>query len=128
MKFAKVVFTAAGIWGIAILTPLYGMYDAIGTRYPPPLSHPDFYYGFIAVGLAWQVAFLVIGRDPVRFRPMMIPAMIEKFGYMLTLGVLYAQGRVEITQVAIVSPDLVWGILFVASHIRTGAAGTPRPH
>jgi hypothetical protein len=115
MKFAKIVFTGAGVWGIAVLTPLYAMYDAIGSQYPPPISHPDFYYGFVVVGLAWQVAFLVIGRDPVRFRPLMIPAMIEKFGYMLTIGVLYAQRRMELAQVAIISPDLVWGILFVVA-------------
>jgi hypothetical protein len=121
MRFAKIVFTAAGIWGILVLTPLYAMYDAIGGRYPPPISHPDFYYGFIAVGLAWQLAFLVIGRDPVRLRPRMIPAMVEKFAYMFAIAVLYAQGRMHVTQVAMVSPDLVWGVLFVAAFARVKA-------
>jgi hypothetical protein len=40
---------------------------------PPAITHPGFYYGFVSVGLAWQVAFFVIARDPVRFRLMMIP-------------------------------------------------------
>ena len=30
MKFAKMVFVAAGVWGIVILTPLYFLFDAIG--------------------------------------------------------------------------------------------------
>src|SRR5581483_2072394 len=79
MRFARIVFRVAGIWGFVILTPIYFMYDRIGQQYPPPLTHPDFFYGFIGVALVWQVAFLIISTDPVRFRPMMIAAMLEKF-------------------------------------------------
>jgi len=53
------------------------MFDVIGRQDPPAITHPGFYYGFVSVGLAWQVAFLVIARDPVRFRLMMIPAALE---------------------------------------------------
>src|ERR1700687_1448365 len=81
MKVAKIVFWIAGIWGVLVLTPLYFMFDVIGRQDPPAITHPGFYYGFISVGLAWQVAFFVIARDPVRFRLMIIPAVIEKFGY-----------------------------------------------
>jgi hypothetical protein len=28
MKFAKIVFWIAGIWGVLVLTPLYFMFDA----------------------------------------------------------------------------------------------------
>ena len=37
MKFAKIVFRVAGIWGLSVLTPLYFMFDLIG-RNDPPLS------------------------------------------------------------------------------------------
>src|SRR5258705_12532067 len=30
------------------------------------------------------IAFLVIGSSPHRFRPLMIPSMLEKFGYVMT--------------------------------------------
>jgi hypothetical protein len=63
-----------------VLTPLYFLYDSVGNSTPPPGTHPEFYYGFVAVGLVWQFAFLLIGTDPLRFRPMMVPAMLEKFG------------------------------------------------
>jgi hypothetical protein len=95
MRFARVVFFIAGVWGILILTPLYFMFDVIGRQYPPPITHTDFYYGFLSVALVWQVAFFVIGSDPGRFRPMMIVAALEKFGYMATLGTLYAQSRMQ---------------------------------
>jgi hypothetical protein len=107
MKFAKVVFWIAAVWGVLILTPLYFMFDAISRNDPPAITHPGFYYGFVSVGLAWQVAFIVIARDPVRFRVMMIPAMLEKFGYGASFFVLYLQGRLH-------PSDLVFGGVDVA--------------
>src|ERR1700751_209126 len=94
MKFARKVFWFAGAWGFLILAPLYFLYDSIGTQIPPLLTHPGFYYGFVGVALAWQLIFFVIGSDPLRYRPMMIPAVLEKFVYGFTLVVLYLQGRI----------------------------------
>jgi len=81
MRFAKIVFWVAAIWGLLVITPLYFMMDIIGRKDPPTITHPGFYYGFVGVALAWQVAFAVIARDPARLRPMMIPSMVEKFTY-----------------------------------------------
>ena len=89
MKFAKVVFWIAGIWGLLIVAPLYFMFDLIGRQDPPPITHPGFFYGFVGAALAWQIAFLFIARDPVRYRPLMIPSMIEKFSY----GAAVAEAR-----------------------------------
>lgn len=122
MKLARVVFRIAGIWGFLILTPIYFMYDRIGQQYPPPLTHPDFFYGFIGVALVWQVAFLIISTDPVRFRPMMIAAILEKFVYMGTLIILVIKGQLQVGQFAIASPDLLLGLLFVAAYVKTPAA------
>lgn len=126
MRFARMVFTAAGLWGLVVLTPLYFMFDRIGRSYPPPITHPDFYYGFLAITLAWQIGFLLIGRDPVRLRPMMIPAVLEKAFYILTLAVLYGQGRLEPGQLAPGLPDFLLGCLFVAAFFKTrqGTAAT----
>jgi hypothetical protein len=123
MRFAKIVFLAAGVWGLLVVTPLYFMFDVVGRQYPPPITHPDFYYGFASVTLAWQVAFLVIATDPARFRPLMIAAVLEKFGYMTTLAALYAQGRLAAGQFAVVSPDAILGLLFAAAFVRASRAG-----
>lgn len=48
----------------------------------------------MSVALAWQIGFLVIESNPARFRPLMIPAMLEKLGYVATLAVLYGQARI----------------------------------
>jgi len=120
------VFLAAGVWGVLIVTPLYFLYDTVGRQYPPPITHPDFYYGFLSVTLAWQVAFLLIGTDPIRFRPLMIAAILEKAGYLTTLSTLYLQGRLQFGQFVVVSPDAILGLLFVAAFIATPASAVAK--
>lgn len=122
MRFAKYVFLIAGVWGLLIVTPLYFLFDTVGRQYPPAVTHPDFYYGFAGVTLAWQLAFLLIGTDPIRFRPLMMVAIVEKFGYLVTLGTLYVQGRVEFGQFVVVIPDAILGMLFVAALVKTPRA------
>jgi hypothetical protein len=119
MKFAKIVFWIAGIWGVLVLTPLYFIFDMIGRNDPPPITHPAFYYGFVSLGLAFQVAFFVIARDPVRLRPMMIPSVLEKFGYGATLIVLYLQHRLHPQDLALGGVDILFGLLFLAAFFKT---------
>lgn len=119
MKFAKAIFWIAAVWGILILTPLYFMFDLIGQKDPPPITHPAFYYGFVSVALAFQFAFIAIARDPVRLRPMMIPAMIEKIGYGATFVVLYLQHRLTPGDLALGCVDLLFGVLFLTAFFKT---------
>jgi hypothetical protein len=118
-KFAKVVFWIAGIWGVLVLTPLYFMFDVIGRQDPPVITHPGFYYGFVSVELAWQVAFLIIARDPVRLRLMMIPSVLEKFGYGASLVALYLQHRLHPSDLIFGGVDVLLGVLFLAAFYRT---------
>jgi len=119
MKFARIVFSIAGIWGVLILTPLYFIFDMIGRNDPPPVTHPAFYYGFASVGLAFQVVFFVIATDPIRLRPMMIPSVLEKFGYGATLVVLYLQHRLHPQDLALGGVDVLFGLLFLAAFFKT---------
>ena len=115
MKFAKVVFWVAGIWGLLIITPLYFMFSLIGRLDPPAITHPAFYYGFVGCALAWQFAFLLIGHDPVRFRPMMVPAMVEKFTYGMAVVVLVLQGKTNQRDLIFAVTDLTLGVLFMVA-------------
>jgi hypothetical protein len=119
MKFAKIVFFVAGIWGVLILTPLYFMFDLIGRQDPPPITHPAFYYGFVGAGLAWQIAFFVIAANPLRLRPMMPVCVIEKFGYGAALTILYLQRRLHTTDFVFGMIDLLFGVLFILAFWRT---------
>jgi hypothetical protein len=119
MKFARIVFWIAAIWGVLVLTPLYFIFDMIGQKDPPPITHPGFYYGFISVGLAFQMVFIVIAKDPVRLRPMMIPSVLEKFGYGATLLVLYLQNRLHPQDLALGGIDMLFGGLFLVAFFKT---------
>ena len=119
MRLARFVFVGAGIWGISVLTPLYWLVDISGRRYAPPTDYPGFFFGFIAVALVWQMAFLMIGFNPVKFRPLMILAMFEKFSYVSTLLVLYGQSRISSIDVQPAIPDGLLGLLFVAAYWAT---------
>jgi hypothetical protein len=119
MKFAKIVFWVAATWGVVVLAPLYFIFNMIGRQDPPAITHPAFYYGFVSVGLAFQIVFFVIGRDPVRFRPMMIPAVLEKIGYGATLLVLYLQNRLHVQDLVLGGIDALFGILFLAAFFKT---------
>ena len=110
----------AGIWGILVLTPLYFLEKRTGIDHPPAITHPEYYYGFVGVALAWQVLFLVIARDPERFRPAMPAAMIEKLAFVISTYSLFALGRVDSTMVAAASADLILGTLFAISFFKTG--------
>src|SRR5580704_728383 len=122
MKFAKIVFRIAGIWGILVLTPLYFMFRIIGVKDPPTITHPAFFYGFIGAGLAWQLVFLVIAQDPARYRPLMLPAMFEKFSYGIAVVILFLEGRLHKSDLVLNGLDLVWGVLFIIAFIKTSDA------
>jgi hypothetical protein len=119
MKFAKIVFLVAAVWGVLLLAPLYFIFDMIGVQDPPPITHPAFFYGFAGLGFAWQVAFFIIARDPVRFRPMMIPSILEKVGYGGAVVVLYAQGRMHPQDLAFGCVDLLLAVLFTVAFVKT---------
>jgi hypothetical protein len=122
MKFAKIVFIGAGVWGVAVLTPLFFLVDVTGRQYAPPADYPQFFYGFLAVGMAWQIAFLMIGSNPARFRLLMLPGIIEKLGYVATLIVLHGLGRISTTDASPAVPDLVLGLLFIVAFAKTRAS------
>ena len=121
MRFAKIVFRLAGIWGLLVIVPLYFLYDYIGKKDPPPVTHPGFFYGFIGIALAWQVAFLMIGSDPARYRPLIIPSLIEKLTYVIAVVVLVSQGRMRQPELAFAGTDSLLAILFVIAYFKIPA-------
>ena len=124
MKFARIVFLISGIYGILVLTPLYFLEQTIGRETPPPITHPEFFYGFVGVGLAWQIVFLIIARDPLRFRPIMIPSVLEKASYGAALVVLLRQHRISISSFELGMADVIFAVLFIISFIKTRGIST----
>ena len=121
MRFAKLVFAVAGIWGLLVLTPLLFLEQKIGADHPPAITHPEYFYGFTLVALAFQIVFLVISRDPVRYRTLMLVCMVEKFPFVIACAALYAQGRLYPAFLVGPAADMILGVLFVVAYFKTGS-------
>jgi hypothetical protein len=118
MKFARIVFLLAGIYGVLVLAPMYFLENTI-VQQSLPINHPEHFYGFIGVALAWQIAFLIIASDPIRFRPLMYAACVEKFSFAAAVAVLFLGHRVALPVVAVATIDFMLLILFITALIRT---------
>jgi len=101
MRFARVVFLIAGIHGVLILTPIYFMEGKIGRETRPAITHPEYFHGFLGAGPALQIVFLALSRDPLRYRAMILPSVLEKVSYGIALLVLFAQRRLPLSALTI---------------------------
>ena len=124
MKFARRAFLVAGIYGLIVLVPLYFLEVKTGVDYPPAITHPEYYYGFIGVGVAWQLVFLMIAGDPIRYRPIMLAAIVEKASFGLPAIWLFLTGRLHLQMLLAGLIDMSLGVLFIMSYMRT--ANVPR--
>lgn len=111
-KFSSRVFFGAGIYGVVTLLPQYFLEAKLGRDFPPPLNHPEHFYGFIGVALAWQFVFLLIARDVRRYRLLMLPAIVEKLSFGAAAAILYSQGRVATLVAAAGTIDLILAVFF----------------
>ena len=119
MKFASRVFLIAGIYGLIVLLPMYFLEEKTGRDFPPPITHPEFYYGFVGVAVAWQIVFLILSRNPIRYRPIMIPAILEKAVFGIPAVVLFSQQRISPFTLAAGLIDSLLGVLFIAAYLKT---------
>ncbi|MFM9965560.1 MAG: hypothetical protein ACKV2Q_30615 [Planctomycetaceae bacterium] len=108
----------AGVYGLIVLLPQYFFEQQIGRDSPPAITHPEYFYGFVGVAVAWQFVFLLIAGDPARYRPIMIPAIVEKASFGIAVAALFGFGRVSLTMLVAGGVDLLLGVLFLAAYCR----------
>ncbi|MCI0408989.1 MAG: hypothetical protein L0191_10570 [Acidobacteria bacterium] len=118
MRFAKWVFLVAGVSGILLVVPPYFLENKTSAA-DPPITHPEYYYGFLGVTLAWQLLYLLIASDPARFRPAMPLGALGKASFAVAIGVLYLAGRVSPRWLGFASLDAAWVVLFLVAYLRT---------
>jgi hypothetical protein len=121
MKFTRAVYGIAAAYGIISLPPLYFLLDKVGRDAPPAVTHPEFYYGFLGVTFLWQVVFVMMAKDPFRYRLLMPVTILEKFVYTVPVVSLYLNGRVHVNIMRPSLVDPVFGILFGIAYFRTTA-------
>lgn len=116
MKLARWVFLIAGLYGVVAIGLGYFFEGMLGGA---PLTHPEFYYGFLGCAGAWQLAFFFIASDPVRYRPLMLAAIVEKMSFALAVLALYLGGRLDQSGIGGGIIDATLGFLFAISYTRT---------
>jgi hypothetical protein len=118
VRFARWVFRIAGLYGIVVLAPMLFSERQIA----PGITHPVFFYAWISLDLVWQIFFLVLSTDPIRYRPMMLVSVLEKATAVIAIPWLYVLGRIGGLWLGVAAVDLVFGVLFLAAYRRTGRA------
>jgi hypothetical protein len=119
MKFSRWVFLIAGLYGIIVLVPMFFSETNIGVSFPPAITHPEYFYGFLGITLTWQFLFLLIAFNPLRYKPVMLLAIIEKLIYGLTIIYLFEQGRLAAMMLSAGVIDLLLGCLFFIAFFKT---------
>jgi hypothetical protein len=117
MRFARWVFLIAGIYGLVTVVPQYGLERLIAER-TGPITHPEYFYGFLGVIVAFQLVFLTIARDPARLRPIMPACVVEKLSFGIAGWALFHAHRIGADVVFFASIDLVLAVLFATAWIR----------
>lgn len=113
--FAKRVYLVAAIYGFVVLVPQYFLEASL----VPPTTHPEQFYGFIGLALAWQFVFVLISRDVYRYHALMPITVLEKLAFGLPALILYLQGRVPAPVLVVGLIDLLFGTLFVIAFVAT---------
>jgi hypothetical protein len=115
------LFRGAALYGALALLPMYFM--------PPAgLTHAVYFYGFIGVALAWQLAFWIVASDPARFRLIILPGIVEKLGFGVAALVLFAQGRLDDPLLVLGGAlDIAFAAAFAWAFARLGTPAEPTP-
>ncbi len=119
MTFARWVFLTAGVLGLLPVGPL--AYEALvnGADLLPDASEMGlFVVVFLFQYVCWQILFIILAGDPVRYRPMMIPAFFAEITAPLNPLWLFLYGFQPWVFSAVIY--LVLAVLFAAAFWLTG--------
>jgi len=113
MKIAKWSFLIAGIFGFVSMASLLFSAKTVSVQ------QPEFYYGFVFLTICWQITYIIIATSPIRYRLIMIPAILTKASGTVALVWLYLAGRVSAQWIGIGAVDGIFAVLFCVGFIST---------
>jgi hypothetical protein len=116
VSFARYVFLAACGWGAVTLLPLPFMRHAVENGVP--LTHLEYFYGFVGTAIAFQFVFWRIASAPREFLPMMPACMLEKAAFGLPVLWLVSRGQADPSLLVFGGMDLVFLVLFLVAYLR----------
>jgi hypothetical protein len=119
MSFARWTFRISAIYGLIVTVPLFFLENKVSRDYPPPINHPEYFYGFAGLVVAWQIAFWLISTDPLRYRPLMLVGVLEKLGWVIATPILVALERTHPSILPFAALDGVMMVLFFVAWVKT---------
>ncbi len=112
MRFARWSFWLAGIYGLIVLLPLYVQ---------TPLSAASLWmFGFAGAAAATQLAYLLIGTDPLRYRMVIPIGIVSKLSFFVPVTLLYLRGELPGMLMGFALGDLALAALFAVNFVRLG--------
>lgn len=128
VKFARIVFAVAGIIGLLELLPFYFQEASFSADFPPAIAHPEFFYGFIGVAAVWQLVFFVIATNPLRYRPIMGIALLEKAAFAIPAYLLWQSGRLTAQPIlAGATVDALMFLFFAIAFVGVWRSASQKP-
>jgi hypothetical protein len=119
MKLARWVFLIAGIFGLIPVVPLVYTTMVKGEAILPDFaSMGSFFSVSVFQYVCWQISYIILARDPVRFRSMIILAFFVEITAPLNPLWLFLYGFRLWISIAVV--DFLLAILFVVAFWLTG--------
>ena len=109
---------------------MFFLEPVIAARNPPAITHPEFFYGFLGLAIAFQFLFALIAWQPRRLLAAMPAAVAEKCLYATMIGLLVVWHRLgNAGAAAFAAVDAVLGGLFLLSYLslKQGASKDPKP-
>lgn len=110
VRFARRLFRAAAIYGVIVVLPLY----FVVIPHPYRLN----LVGFTGVTLVFQGVFWIIGRDPLRFLPLIGLSVFEKLAFGLPALAFWSRGHADAVTAVFGGTDLALGTLFALAYVR----------
>jgi hypothetical protein len=114
------IFFIAGVYGVLVLTPMFFLEDRIGRDLPPPITHPEYFYGFLCLALVSQALYFLIARDLIRFRPIILVGIAGKVSFAVSAFILVAIHRTPTQFLFGPVMDLFIAAVFFWVYLRTG--------
>lgn len=120
VKAASYIYSAAGLYGASILLPQLFLEKTVSEKVAPiPRDSAQYFYGMYGAALAFQGVFLVMGRDPVRYRALIPFAVAEKLIFAGACAMLHGQKRLPEGMRLGALIDAVLGVAFIGTWFLT---------
>lgn len=113
-SLVRKVFLAACAWGALTLLPLPFLRGAI--EQAGPLSHPEYFYGFIGVCVVFQILFYLVAQRPLYYRALIPCCALEKAAFAGPAAVLVALGQAAPSLLFFAAGDTLFLVLFLCAY------------